>query len=249
MQLTLQQQAVVFHEPATMAVYAAPGSGKTTVLTQHIIHLLQSRLIQPQQIWALTFTRKAANELRNRLHDAGGIARTVVEALHVGTFHAEMFALLLAHNPAIPRIMDTRQQIKMLTAAAQTEGLSPTARNLRSLQQLMAYAAVVADAPLRPVHKRIYRLYQAYKQRAHVWDFEDILVEAKKAFHSVGASALVPHGIAYILVDEYQDTNDIQYQILQQVVEETGAKLFVVGDDDPSLIVVKDRYKCAVWLF
>jgi DNA helicase II / ATP-dependent DNA helicase PcrA len=234
-QFTLQQAAIISHEPSTMAVYAAPGSGKTTVLTHHLTCLMEKRLISPRQVWALTFTRKAASELQQRLLRAPNLRAGAVKSLCVGTFHAQMFSLLLAHDPGIPRILDPKQQLRLLASVAAVEGVAPTRQSLRRLQQLVARAAVTDTAVWTRKQRRIIEGYQKQKKGSHVWDFEDILLEVKRQLTHHGVAALVPAGITYVLVDEFQDTNDLQFWILKHVVEETGARLFVVGDDDQAI--------------
>ncbi|WP_198849615.1 ATP-dependent helicase [Alicyclobacillus sp. SO9] len=236
-QLTDEQSRIVLQSFQTMSVFAAPGSGKTTVLTEHILFQLRQSLLQPAEVMAVTFTKQAAKEMASRLASNWKEPNRVrLEAVHIGTFHSQMFGLLLAKNPNIPVLLDPAEQFQMMKTALQLQSLPDSVQHVH--KALMRSSKLKSQWPVKndqnKQNRRLLQEYETLKSRSHRWDFDDILVHACLLFDNEAAdSPQLP--VRYILVDEFQDTNDIQWEILTRMVKSLDAKLFVVGDDDQSI--------------
>jgi DNA helicase II / ATP-dependent DNA helicase PcrA len=230
--ITEQQQEVILQPAGNIAVYAAPGSGKTTVLTGHIMHQLKSRQIPPSEMVVVTFTRQSALELKNRLRRSGS-SRRMVEALRIGTFHAQVFRMMMHVVPNIPVVMSTREQRHLLSTALQREGEKT---NPITLDEWMnTIAKLKSSWPSRMPSARVRRVYQRYEQmksNSGRWDFDDILYTFCTRMMTTPSLLDEIPKMRYILVDEFQDTDAIQWTILQQISQVSGTHLFVVGDDD-----------------
>jgi DNA helicase II / ATP-dependent DNA helicase PcrA len=229
---TEQQQEVVEQPAGNIAVYAAPGSGKTTVLTAHILHQLTNRLTPPTGMVVVTFTKQSAIELKNRIRQHLSSKRSV-EALRIGTFHAQIFRMMMHLTPNIPVVMSTTEQRLLLSHALQREGEKTNPASVDKWMNTIAKlkSCWPSPTPLGKV-KRVYQRYEHIKSKSGRWDFDDILytfclkiMTTPSVLHEIPA-------MRYVLVDEFQDTDAIQWTILQQFFEVLGTHLFVVGDDD-----------------
>ncbi len=238
-----QQQAVV-HGDGPLVVFAGAGSGKTRVITQRVAHLV-ARGVPPWRILAVTFTNKAAAEMRERLEKLmPGRARD----LWVGTFHATCARLLRRHAEQVGLrkdfvIYDDSDQRAMLTRIVRDEGLDDRRYPPRQLAALINRAKNEAIGPERfdardefeRSVQRIYGIYEARMNQANALDFGDLI------FRLVDGMTKNPELLAdlqqrydHVLVDEYQDTNHVQYLLLRALCARTG-NLCVVGDDDQSI--------------
>ena len=246
-----QQQAVVTTEGPVLVV-AGPGSGKTRVLTHRIAWLLQEKRVMADRILAVTFTNKAANEMRvrvERLIGAGAAA-----GLWMGTFHS-IGVRLLRQNPGIladriglmPNfvIYDDADQQALAKEAIVAVGLDPkqvaprrmTGRISAAKSQLLDPNEFqnTVESYDDEIVARVYREYHRLLRKANAVDFDDLLVLPIQLFDA--APALLERyqeRFQYILVDEYQDTNRVQY-ILVSALADRHQNLFVVGDPDQSI--------------
>jgi DNA helicase II / ATP-dependent DNA helicase PcrA len=230
---TDQQRGIIESKVSNQVVFAGPGSGKTAVLTQHIASVIRSKMVAPGEILALTFTRQAAQEMRERLVRESGLSRKQVESVHIGTFHAQVFRWLLRVVPDVPVLLRETEQRKLVAAAIQRAGYGGSLdvkHVLAEFGRIRAnWPAERLSAPLR----RVWSCYESLKRKHHRWDFDDILAQfAERTEQSDGVQ--LPR-YRYILVDEFQDTNQIQWHILEHVFRKLDCKLFVVGDDDQSI--------------
>jgi DNA helicase-2/ATP-dependent DNA helicase PcrA len=235
---TDEQAEVVFAKPGHRVVFAAPGSGKTAVLTAHMQQQLRTRKLRGRDILSVTFTREAAAELKARLMATKGIAHSELESVRVGTFHAQVFRALLEWRPDIPVPLRGQEQVRLVRTALELAGMAGSAvqvrRTLATLTRIKsAWPPVTAPRQVR----RVLALYESLKARARRWDLDDLLVAMCHLLADPAARARVPWvwKNKYILVDEFQDTNAVQWQILRNIHEITGARLFVVGDDDQAI--------------
>ena len=247
-----QHEGVVNTEGPCMLI-AGAGSGKTRVLTYRIAHLIRSQDVDPFSIMALTFTNKAAREMRERVESVvGNDARN----LWMGTFHS-VFARLLraeAHHIGYPHnftIYDTDDAKSVLKAIIKEMGLDETAykpnvvynrisqakNRLISWQQYLNDPVLASDdaTAMRPEIGNIYRNYSQRCFRSGAMDFDDILFNTDKLFRDhLDVLNKYQHRIHYILVDEFQDTNLCQYFIIRKLAA-VRENICVVGDDAQSI--------------
>lgn len=234
-------------------IIAGAGSGKTRVLTYRIAHLIQSKGVDPFNIMALTFTNKAAKEMRDRIERVAGLdARN----LWMGTFHS-VFARILraeAHLLGYPNsftIYDTDDSKTLIKQVVKEMGLDETqykanvvynrisgAKNrLVSWQEYLSNPMLMGDdaANMRPEIGNIYKNYALRCFKSGAMDFDDLLFNTDKLFREhLEVLNKYQHRIRYILVDEFQDTNLCQYFIIRKL-SSVSQNIAVVGDDAQSI--------------
>ncbi len=240
------QETVVTAPPEHRLVLAGAGSGKTRVLIRRIAWLMQVEGVSPFGILAVTFTNKAAGEMRGRLERLLG---QPVDALWVGTFHGIAHRMLRLHwrEAGLPQnfqIMDADDQKRFVKRLIKSMDLDEGQWPARQVQQ---YINRQKEQGLRPEHlgadgdesvRQLQAFYTAYEQaceRAGLLDFAELLLRAHELCRD--NAELQQHyrrRFGHILVDEFQDTNALQYAWLR-VLAGDGGKLFVVGDDDQSI--------------
>ena len=240
-----QRQAVTA-PLSSMLVLAGAGSGKTRVLVHRIAWLVQVEHISPYSIMAVTFTNKAAAEMRSRIEELLGIAP---RGMWVGTFHGLSHRLLRAHHkdanlPENFQILDSDDQLRVIKRLMKAMQLDEQRWPPRQAQW---YINSKKDEGLRPdyidagydPHERtmldVYRAYHAHCEQVGVVDFGELLLRAHELF--LKRPDILQHyreRFRYVLVDEFQDTNAVQYAWLRLLVGDQD-KLMVVGDDDQSI--------------
>ncbi|MFO7271403.1 UvrD-helicase domain-containing protein [Sphaerobacter thermophilus] len=242
-----QQRAVTITEGPVLVV-AGPGSGKTRVLTHRVAYLIDQRGVSPWNILAVTFTNKAAREMRDRLEVLVGPERA--RQLTVGTFHALCVRILRRDGHLIgldPRftIYDDADQIDAVRQALKALNLDPKQFPPRPiLSRISAAKSQVVD-PARfaeqvetyweEIVSRVYPRYQEILRRNRALDFDDLLVETVRLFdEQPDVLRRYQDWYRYILVDEYQDTNHVQY-LLVHALAAGHRNLCVVGDPDQSI--------------
>jgi DNA helicase-2/ATP-dependent DNA helicase PcrA len=247
-----QREGVINTEGPCMLI-AGAGSGKTRVLTYRIAHLIQSKGIDPFNIMALTFTNKAAKEMRERIESVvGNEARN----LWMGTFHS-VFAKILrseAHHIGYPNnftIYDVDDSKSLIKSIVKEMGLdeniykanpvfnriSAAKNRLIGWPEYLANAELVADdtANLRPELGKIYKAYALRCFKSGAMDFDDLLFNTDKLFKEhLEVLNKYQHRIRYVLVDEFQDTNLCQYFIIRKLAS-VRQNICVVGDDAQSI--------------
>jgi DNA helicase-2/ATP-dependent DNA helicase PcrA len=246
-----QQEAVVTTEGPVLVV-AGPGSGKTRVLTHRIAYLIEVLNVPPERIMAVTFTNKAAREMRDRIGRLLG-GRDLV-GLEMGTFHA-FGARLLRRNPGLVAdrlgilpnflIYDDADQIDLAKKAILAVGLDPKQVAPRRMLSRISQAKSLLLSPAEVMNEassyddeiigRVYRDYQRLLRQVNGVDFDDLLGLPIQLFDQ--APSLLERYqelYQYILVDEYQDTNRVQY-VLVSALAARHRNLFVVGDPDQSI--------------
>ena len=240
-----QRQAVC--APAgNVLVLAGAGSGKTRVLVHRIAWLLAAEGVSPYGVMAVTFTNKAAGEMRGRIEQLLGIPAS---GFWVGTFHGIAHRLLRAHwkEADLPQgfqIMDSEDQQRAIRRLIREMGLDETQWSPREVQW---YINARKDEGLRPEHlqhhndvylRHMIDIYQAYEtmcRRNGVVDFAELLLRAHELW--LQHPELLRHyqqRFQHILVDEFQDTNTIQYAWVRMLAGQRG-HVFAVGDDDQSI--------------
>lgn len=245
--LNEQQLAAVTAPPGAVMVVAGPGSGKTRVLTQRIAYLLQEQNVAPWRIMAVTFTNKAAREMRERLqHELGEDLR----GLSVGTFHATCARLLRREGDALaPQytrdfvIFDTDDQKSAVKQALEDLNLDPKKFTEGRMSSGISAAKNVLITPadyqasdhVGEVIKRVYARYQEILQANNAMDFDDLLLNTVLLLQRNPLIAeKYRQQYQHVLIDEFQDTNLTQYNLIRRLVGE-GGNLFIVGDTDQSI--------------
>ncbi|WP_212112221.1 ATP-dependent helicase [Bartonella queenslandensis] len=252
-QLNPEQQQAVMNTEGPLLVLAGAGTGKTRVLTTRISHILRSGLASPQQILAVTFTNKAASEMKTRI---GELIGEVVEGMPwLGTFHSTGAKILRRHAELVDlkrnfTILDSDDVLRLLKQLIQAEGLDDKrwpARNLAMMidswknQGLSPDHISKSDAHSfgNGMGRELYRSYQNRLKDLNACDFGDLLLHSISIFqHNPDILREYHSQFRYILVDEYQDTNTAQYlwlRLLAQHPQGQNVNLCCVGDDDQSI--------------
>ena len=256
--LNAQQRIAVTHEGAPLLIVAGAGTGKTRVLAHRIAYLLAARDVRPGQILAITFTNKAAAEMRDRVASLVG-ARS--KAMWVSTFHSACVRILrreaahvgLKSTFSIYDAADSQRLMSMVMRGLDLDpkryrprAFSAQVSNLKNeLIDEETYAAGLGEASH---HERmvadVYRLYQARLRQANALDFDDLIMTTVHILQAFPDVAEYYHRrFRHVMVDEYQDTNTAQYQLVRELVGHSGrdaqvmppAELAVVGDADQSI--------------
>ncbi|WP_418235837.1 DNA helicase PcrA [Corynebacterium pseudotuberculosis] len=252
--LNPQQQQAVEHSGSPLLIVAGAGSGKTAVLTRRIAYLMRIRGVQPGQILAITFTNKAAAEMRERVaHLVGPIA----SRMWVSTFHSTCVRILreqaqlvagLNSNFTIYDSDDSKRLLAMISKDMNLDIKKFTPRllgagisNLKN--ELISPTTAVAEAestknPYETTVAAVYVEYQRRLRQANAVDFDDLIGETVRIFKEhPQVTEYYRRRFRHVLIDEYQDTNHAQYVLIHELVGtgETASELCVVGDSDQSI--------------
>ena len=245
--LNPQQHKAVIHKKGSLLLLAGAGSGKTRVITCRIAYLLQQG-VPAEQILAVTFTNKAAREMRERVREMVG--QTAAKGMVIATFHSLCVLILKAHidrlgfkkNFSIYAAADQQRLIKDLLRELSSESSSADADQVlwrissakNHLISPDSYKASDRD-PVSALVAAVYPRYQKALKAFNAVDFDDLLMFTVQLFEQ--HDDLLRHYCArfqYQMVDEYQDTNPVQYRLLKLLASDHG-NLCVVGDDDQSI--------------
>ena len=246
--LNPEQQAAVEAVDGPVLVLAGAGTGKTRVLTTRFAHILLTGRAAPGQVLAVTFTNKAAREMRERV---GAILGRPAEGLWLGTFHALCARMLRRHAPLVNltsgfTILDGDDQLRLLkqvmeAARIDTKRWAPPAL-MGMIQRWKDRGVVPGKVPVAEegdfaggLSKQLYASYQARLAQLNTCDFGDLLLHMTEILRG-HPEVLAEYGrrFRYILVDEYQDTNVVQYLWLR-LLAQAHKNICVVGDDDQSV--------------
>lgn len=252
--LNPQQREAVTYSGASEMIVAGAGSGKTRVLTNRIAYLIATGQVWPSQVLAITFTNKAASEMRERIRTLVG---DEAEWMWVSTFHSACVRILrreadrFGYTKAftIYDAQDSRAVLKRIVKALRADiyNITPAyASNVISkakneLKDADAYAGSVnTDDPRQALIAEIFREYEQVLRRDNAFDFDDLIAQTVYLFRAFDDIAdKYRHKFHHILVDEYQDTNRAQFALIQALAFEPGGKqvahVTVVGDADQSI--------------
>jgi len=239
--LNPEQRAAVEHGDGPLMVLAGAGTGKTRVLVHRIARLVETG-IEPWAILAVTFTNKAAGEMRHRLR---GLLGARADAMWIGTFHATCARLLRKHGAAVGLtksfvIFDDDDQMKLVEKLLKERGLDEQvgARTILSRFDRAKNRGVdpraVKTGAFDDVVEQIYPLYQAQLAKENAVDFNDLILKTLDLFKHEETARSLRVRFRHVLVDEFQDTNRVQYDLVSKFAEATR-NLTVVGDDDQSI--------------
>ena len=245
LRLNPEQRAAVTLPAESALILAGAGSGKTRVLTTRIAWLISTGQVSPQGVLAVTFTNKAAKEMLGRV---GAMLPVNVRGMWIGTFHGLCNRLLRAHHrdaglPATFQILDSQDQLsavkRLLKALNWDDEKYPP-------RQLQSFINGAKEQGLRPAdidesdgyNRKFIEFYQAYDeqcQREGVVDFGELLLRSVELLkRNIALRDHYRNRFRHILIDEFQDTNPLQYEWIRQLSGPTTA-VFAVGDDDQSI--------------
>jgi DNA helicase-2/ATP-dependent DNA helicase PcrA len=247
--LNSAQREAVEHPGGPLLVLAGAGSGKTRVLTARIAHLITTLHVAPQRIFAVTFTNKAAGEMRTRI---GQLLGADPRGLWIGTFHSLSARLLRREAPLlgfgpnftiydsddseglVKRLLEARQLSTKVYSPRSVHGVISSAKNRMLTPEELGGGAQM-DTPLIKVAADVYAALGPALKQANAMDFDDLLLHPLTLFREH------PERLAYwqdrfqhVLVDEFQDTNAAQYLLVKHLAKRHG-NLCVVGDDDQAI--------------
>jgi superfamily I DNA/RNA helicase len=246
------QREAARHTEGPVLVLAGAGSGKTRVITRRIAHILDNGFAEPSQILAVTFTNKAASEMRERVAELVG--KKEASAIFISTFHSYCLQVLRKHithlgyrkNFSIAGDSDSRT---LLRRVVEDLGSSETfdTGTFQSQISLMKNANEAPD-PTKPMpvenetgekyaenFAEVYERYHSALRAANSVDFDDLMLLTLRLWNEhPEMHALCRGAFKYVMVDEYQDTNKVQYELIRKLVSE-HRNLCVVGDDDQSI--------------
>jgi DNA helicase II / ATP-dependent DNA helicase PcrA len=254
--LNPQQHEAVVHEGSPLLIIAGAGSGKTRVLTHRIAYLLAARSVRPGEVLAITFTNKAAGEMRERVVDLVGPRAS---RMWVSTFHSACVRILRREAGAVGlkssfSIYDAADSQRMMSLVMRELDLDPKRYPPRSFAAQISnlknelvdeetYAARITEESnhTERMLTEAYRMYQQRLRQANAMDFDDLImttVNILQAFPDVAEH--YRRRFRHVMVDEYQDTNHAQYQLVRELVgagtpDVPPAELVVVGDADQSI--------------
>jgi DNA helicase II / ATP-dependent DNA helicase PcrA len=238
------QAAAITHAEGPLLVVAGPGTGKTRTLVGRVAHLIESRGVDPASIVAITFTRKAAGELRERLRSRVGAK---AEAVRATTFHAWGLSLLreLCARAGLPpqfRVLDESARLALVRQVAERAGLQGDPGKLAS-----AIARAKADDLREPGEAaEILPPYQAALQAMAALDFDDLILRAARLLQDdAEILARVRARFSHLLVDEYQDVNASQYRLVRLLAPPGGSvQVCAVGDPDQAIYGFRGSDPC-----
>jgi DNA helicase-2/ATP-dependent DNA helicase PcrA len=242
------QLEAVLHTSGSLLVLAGAGTGKTRVLTTRIAHIIQEQLAEPQNILAVTFTNKAAKEMSQRISDMINCY-----GLNIGTFHSIAARILRSHAANLEigldtnfSIIDQDEQIKLIKDIVLNFNIDAKTYSPKLLQivisrwkdlGLLPFKLSESDIKL-PIHKVARLVYNEYQKRlvdSNVVDFGDLLLYNNELlFKNPDLLKYYQDKYQYILIDEYQDTNTVQY-IWARMLASNSKNICCVGDDDQSI--------------
>ncbi|MCL6592975.1 MAG: UvrD-helicase domain-containing protein, partial [Alicyclobacillus sp.] len=233
---TVEQARAIDQLPQHAVVYAGPGSGKTAVLVEHCAIHLQRQAVPADKLWMIAFTCQAAAELKSRLLAHQGLRRSQVETVQIGTFHSQVFHLLLRAGLPVHTPLHASEQQRVLRRLLAEEGLSQPWQLRDLLQQMNLARAVyppgsIQDRRIAKVVKR----YEHWKQLHRRWDFDDMLQRFAGYVDERHPRLAQACRLSYLVVDEYQDTNPVQAWLVASLSRWFSAPVRVVGDDDQSI--------------
>lgn len=245
--LNPEQRSAVEHNDGPLLILAGAGSGKTRVLTFKIAYMLQQRLVKPWEILAVTFTNKAAGEMRHRVEELIGAS---AQSMWIGTFHSicakilRMEAVNLGYNSNFT-IYDVDDQVRLISQVMEQLNISSSQLKPRTVQFKISdnknklispqiFESKAADFVDRMI-ARIYHQYEAALRKNNAMDFDDLLIKPLDLFTRFPEICeKYQQKFQYVLVDEYQDTNKAQYHFVKKLSEK-HRKICVVGDEDQSI--------------
>lgn len=246
--LNEQQNEAVLHTEGPLLILAGAGSGKTRVLTHRIVYLIEEKGVNPWNILAITFTNKAAGEMRERVDQLVGFGS---ESIWVSTFHSTCVRILRRHIDLLGydtnfTIYDADDQKTLMKDVCKLLNIDTKVYRERSLLNAISHAKDELVTPEEFLlqaggdfsQKKIAEVYAEYEKQLranNALDFDDLLVKTVQLFQTQkDVLEYYQERFRYIMVDEYQDTNTVQFELIRLLASKYR-NLCVVGDDDQSI--------------
>lgn len=240
--LNKSQLQAVRHFEGPALVLAGAGSGKTRVLTSRVGYLIMCQQVHPNQILLLTFTKKAADEMKERLSTLPGLSRNMTKNVLTGTYHSIFLQILRSQGDGRKILSNEKHKHTILKIIMKEMNLSDTYEPETILAILSDYKnkmMTVHELPeSSPIEKEVKSILLKYEQRKtenNYMDFDDILLDS---YQLLKRNSAILHALQirfrFILCDEWQDTNPIQYELIKMLAAPEN-NLFVVGDDDQTI--------------
>jgi len=245
--LNPQQKEAVEYFEGPLLVLAGAGSGKTGVLTHKIAHLIENKMVSSHEILAVTFTNKAANEMKSRVE---ALICSEIFGMWIGTFHSICARILRSEAESIGynrnfTIYDTEDQYRLIQKIMEYIEIDSQVLKARTVQYNISnnknklhgvkeYEKSVSDITGKKILE-IFKEYEGSLKRNNAFDFDDLLIKPLEIF-TIYPEILNKYQkrFRYILVDEYQDTNRAQYHLIK-MLSDKHRKICVVGDEDQSI--------------
>jgi DNA helicase-2/ATP-dependent DNA helicase PcrA len=248
---SLEKAGIFLNEPQIKAVrhfkgplltLAGAGSGKTSVLTVRAGYLINIKKVDPGEILLVTFTKKAADEMKERIARLPGITKQSAYKIQTATFHAFFLRLLKSRGYEESILSSERHKQIIIKKLLRKHGIADSYQPETLLAELSAYKMNIIEPEEIPARstaekemKKVFKEYEELKKKNKQMDFDDILMEAYKLLkHNQTLLAALQKRFQYIMVDEFQDTNKLQYELMKMLAQ-SHQNLFVVGDDDQTI--------------
>jgi len=243
-----KQKQAVRYEGGPLLVLAGPGTGKTEVLIHRVAYLITQKKVHPDEILAITFTKKAANEMLERLKEFGGLKDAQP---HVSTLHTESLNLLTDTMPeSFEFIADDDETLMLMKDAADDLNLEISHKELKRIENRVAllkandkFPSEVDEDKIDTVVRELYKRYEQLLVFNKAIDLDGLVIRAVRSI----SSEYVLH-IRQLLVDEFQDINRVEYRLIQ-ILSRDSDGLFVVGDDDQSIYGWRGADPAIIWDF
>ncbi len=237
--LNNKQKEAVLENNRNLLIIAGAGSGKTKTITHKIAYILENGYALPYQILALTFTNKAAREMKDRISNIVG---EQIRSIYIGTFHS--IALRILRNEGFSyTVYDTKDQEVLIKEILKTYNIDKkkyppkmfSAKISKYKLNLKKYAEISTSTPFEAMVQKVYREYEKKLQEAAAVDFDNIIIKTIEMLqNSEDIREKYSNRFKYIFIDEYQDTNYPQY-IFVKLLHNSNNKICAVGDDDQSI--------------
>jgi len=231
--LSPEQKEIVKHASGPLLVLAGPGTGKTEVLTQRIAYLNSQMKVPTDRIMAVTFSRKAANEMIDRLSKFPGLETT---SFHVSTLHAESLRLLSQIGIGRKFLVADEETRMLIKDAAEDTGTSRDWKTLSFMEREIKLSKANNKLPREVANGHVQRFYQRYEELLefnNAIDLDGLVMRVVTELTS-GASSSSNAFQGHLLIDEYQDVNRAEYEFIR-ILGRRAESIFVVGDDDQSI--------------
>src|SRR3990172_151013 len=245
------QLKAVEHTDGPLLILAGAGSGKTRVITYRIANLIFNKGVSPSNILAVTFTNKAAGEMKERINKFQAENRHGTNGLWIGTFHSICLRLLRRHGSVLGyrndfSISDKSDQLDIVRECVKELNINDEIYPVNSLANRVSHLKnrLITPDEFAKTSKgfgvddkalKVYRLYQEKLASRHAMDFDDLIMKCVELFEkNQELRDKYQETLRYILVDEYQDTNAAQYRLIR-LLSDNHQNLCVVGDDDQSI--------------
>ena len=243
MSLNPAQMEAIAHKEGPCMVLAGPGSGKTTVITKRVEYLIEKHKVRPEEILVITFSKAASKEMKERFHNLNPQKRFPVT---FGTFHGIYYGILKwAYRLTSENILSEEQKYQLLRNIVDRmeldiddekdflQGIAGEISNIKNNQiNITEYESLNCSDN---VFRQIYEKYETERKRYKKLDFDDMLVLTYDLFkRRPDILEMWQRKFKYILIDEFQDINKVQYDVIRMLAVPEN-NLFIVGDDDQSI--------------